>query len=228
MTPATEHNAGSQAQHIQLEHVRIKPGDILQLQLADSDTRHTVKLIGFVTGKTILVTAPMTGQQLLLLREHQNLILRFFSGTSVYEFNSTLLKSCSTPLAYLHLAYPKAVQKNSIRDSTRVDLDIAALATNLSQNSATTEHPITILNLSLSGAAITAEKPLGKKDDQLRINFSTVIHDIPVPLSLECSIRSVSPMENGRIRYGIQFHAMQLLDLLTVQSLIYQKLLDEE
>ena len=227
MKPGTDHIA-DQAQHIQFEHVRVKPGDILQLQLADSEVRHTVKLIGFVTGKSILVTAPMTGQQLILLREHQNLTLRFFSGTSVYAANSSLGKSCSSPLAYLHLAYPKTVQKNSIRDSTRVDLDIAAMAVNLSQNAEEAGHPITILNLSLSGAAIATDKPLGKKDDQLRINFNTTIHEIPVPLSLECSIRSVSPMENGKIRYGIQFHAMQLLDLLTVQSLVYQKLLDEE
>ncbi len=220
----TAGQTANDAQQVDFEHIRIKVGDTLQLQLSGEEQRHPVKLIGYVSGKTLLVTAP----QNIILREHQNLTLRLFSGTSAFAFNSSVLKSHSAPLPYLHLTYPRIVHKVSVRGSARVDFNFAGTALNLTRPGSTEEEPIVILDLSANGASFSSAAPLGKKDDHLRITFTARIGNIPVSPVMECVIRSLADTDEGRIRYGAQFQPLPLLEMLTLQNLVYQKLLDDQ
>jgi c-di-GMP-binding flagellar brake protein YcgR len=213
------------------EDIKARVGDMFQVQLStdSQEVRHSVKLMGYLAGKTIMITAPTVNNSVLLLREGQNLTVRAFSGTAAYAFSSEIIKVCNTPLPYLHLSYPKTIQKVPIRASARITFDLIGAATNLSHgNNAAT--PIVISDISTTGAAIAAATPLGKKEDTLRIAFRAKIHDIAVHPSLKCIIRSLTSTDDDAypIKYGLQFQELQTQDLLTLQSLVYQKILEDK
>ena len=223
----TQEPTKTSSQQVPFIDVRPRAGDALQIQLTGSEQRYPSKLIGYIVDKTVLITMPMLGNQLFILREHQTLTVRSFSGTSAYAFNSTISKLYNSPVAYLHVEYPKLVHKVPIRNAARVDFAIAAQVSNLNQSQTSIPQAITIVDLSVSGAAFTANQPIGKKDDQLVLRFSTYVQQIPVAPELPCTIRSVSSADAGVIRYGIQFHDLPLADTLTLQGLVCQKILTE-
>ena len=217
---------------VSFEDIKARVGDMCQVQInTDSEEiRHSVKLLGYMPGKTILITAPTVNKSLLLLREGQSLTVRAFSGTAAYAFACEVIKVCNSPLAYLHLSYPKAVQKVPIRASARINFDLVGTSTNLAHSDNATPVPIIITDISTTGAAVAASSPLGKKGDSLRMVFSAKIRDIDVQPSLKCVIRSLTSSDDAinPIKYGLQFLDLQTQDLLTLQSLVYQKILEDK
>lgn len=213
---------------IPFTETRCRPGDVLQLQLSGAEQRYPAKLIGYVNEKTILITAPGNGSQLLMLRENQSLTVRSFSGTSAYAYHSQIIRTCNSPLPYLHLSWPKSVHKVPIRGSTRVDYNLSGTALNLNQDASRNQYPVQIVDLSTSGAAFVASRPVGKKNDALRLSFAAKIHAIEVNPDLNGVIRSVQPGEDGAsIRYGIQFLNLSLLDTLTLQGMVCQQVFSD-
>jgi len=214
------------------EDIKARVGDMFQVQIStDSQAiRHAVKLLGYFAGKTIIITAPTVNNSILLLREGQNLTVRAFSGTAAYAFSCEIIKVCNSPLAYLHLSYPKTVQKVPIRASARINFDLIGASTNITHGDNAAAIPIAITDISTTGAAVAASSPLGKKEDMLRIAFRAKIHDITVHPSLKCVIRSLTSTDDelNPIKYGLQFLDLQTQDLLTLQSLVYQKILENK
>lgn len=213
------------SQQIDFSQTRLRPGDGLQLQLTDSEQRYPVKLIGYIPNKTILLTAPISGQQLLLLREHQNLTLRAVSGKGAIAFTSAVIKLYSTPVPYLHIAWPAAVQCVVVRTAERASLEIPGFIINTSTKDGN-KRSVTIVDLSQNGAAIVASEPLGKKDDLLELDFQATTYNIAVSPQLKSIIRSVMATPDKRIRYGIQFTELSILDKLTLQGLVCQRVHD--
>ena len=212
------------------EDIKARVGDMFQVQISTDkqEIRHSVKLLGYLAGKTIMITAPTVNNSVILLREGQNLTVRAFSGTAAYAFSCEIIKVCNSPLAYLHLSYPKITQKVPIRASARINFDLVGTSVNISNGENTNAIPIIITDISTTGAAIAASSPLGKKDDILRITFRANIHDIEVHPSLKCAIRSLTSSDEvvNPIKYGLQFLELQTQELLTLNSLVYQKILE--
>lgn len=212
--------------------IKARVGDVFQITLATDaqEIRHSVKLLGYFPNKTLMITAPVVNHSVLLLREGQSLRVRAFSGTAAYTFNCDIIKVCNSPFAYLHLSYPKIIQKVPIRSSARIGFNIIGVANNVTHGDNTTNHPISITDISVTGAAITASTPIGKKDDTLRIAFRAQIRDLTVHPTLKCIIRSLASTDDASspIKYGLQFMDLETQDVLILQSLVYQKILDEK
>ena len=212
-------------QQIDFIHTRLRPGDVLQLQLFENEQRYPVKLIGYIPDKTILLTAPMSGQQLLLLREHQNLTLRAISGKGAIAFTSAVVKLYSTPVPYLHIAWPSSVHSVVVRASERASLELNGVLINTSVANAH-QHPVSIVDLSQNGAAILSNEPIGKKEDLIELAFQVTTYNIALSPKLKGVIRSVAATPDKRVRYGIQFDELDVIDKLTLQSLVCQKIYD--
>ena len=214
------------------EDIKARVGDMFQVQISTDkqEIRHSVKLLGYLAGKTIMITAPTVNNSVMLLREGQNLMVRAFSGTAAYAFPSEIIKVCNSPLPYLHLSYPKVTQKVPIRASARINFDLIGVSSNITHGENETTTPISITDISTTGAAIAASSPLGKKDDLLRIAFRAKVHDIVVHPSLKCVIRSLTSTDDevNPIKYGLQFLDVPTSDLLALQSLVYQKILENK
>jgi c-di-GMP-binding flagellar brake protein YcgR len=109
-----------------LDALKLMPGDTLQLQpMIDGQTeRYTVRVIGLMRAKSVLVTAPLIDGKLIFIREAQPFLIRAFSGQNVYAFKARVLKAQHTPFPYLHLSYPDSVQVMRIRKAMRAPAQI--------------------------------------------------------------------------------------------------------
>lgn len=206
-------------------------GDHLLLQVMASygDERCKVKLIGFVAGKTVIIEAPAGAGNFIALREGQAVIARSFSGKLAYGFSTVVTKVCSSPIAYLHLAYPEFVQKVPIRESTRVVFSIIGTATKLESGLEADRFSVLLVDFSTTGAAFTAAGGSADKGSTLRISFKVKIQDIEVLPIVECIVRSCAVIEgdtSGKQRFGVQFKDLKTQDLLVLQSMVYQKMLE--
>jgi len=214
------------------EEMSAKVGDLLLLQVkaAYGDERCKVRLMGFVVGKTVITEAPRGVGNNVNVREEQAIIVRSFSGKLAYGFSTHAVKVCSTPLPYLHLAYPEFVHKVPVRESTRVTFSIIGTASKLEDETDTESFSVLIVDISTTGAAFMAPGSVADRDSALRIAFRVKIQDIEVMPAVECIVRSCAPVEsgsNGKHRFGVQFRNLKTQDLLALQGMVYQKMLEQ-
>ncbi|TCV86714.1 flagellar brake protein [Sulfurirhabdus autotrophica] len=223
-------------ENLQGTFVEMKPnvGDPFQIQVSTSfgDERYSVKLLGYLPNGTVMVSAPEFDGHLVLCRENQNVIVRSFSGTAAFGFSSSIRKVCNTPISYLHLVYPKTVQKVSVRESARISFNIIGTVTNLNVGENSPGFPVSVVDVSTTGAAFVTNKKVAEKDDELRLTFKAKIKDIEVYPVLNCIVRSstLESSESGveKYRFGIQFKDLPTQELLILQSMVYQKMLEKK
>lgn len=231
--PAAEAAKESAQKEVPFDEVKLQIGDPLQLQpmVDGEETRYYVKLIGFQKGQAVLVTTPVVDGMTLLMKEGKTFVVRAFSGKSAFAFTASVLKATNTPFPHLFLAYPRCVRGLVVRKGTRVRTRVIAAATR-PQDAPGESVAVTIVNISTSGAMLTARAPLGKKGDTLAIKFKLSLNDIESYLDIETVLRNVeagAATEQGAAQWqhGVEFREVAQQDLLMLTAYIYQKLLDE-
>ncbi len=214
-------------QMIDLDSVRWNVGEKLFLQMQDNAaTRFTVKMIGFLKGKSIIVSAPMSDGGAPRIREGQVFIVRAFTGKTAYAFTCAALKSIFFPYPYLHLSYPTQVRSTVIRQGTRATVKIIASITigDPEQTAAA------LLNdLSTGGASGVIKKIVGEKGDTGTIKFKVKAAGNDEILTLNIILRSIEQMENGDgYRYGFQFADLDTQSRLILSAFVHQTLVEAD
>lgn len=212
---------------IELDSVRWTVGEVFYLQAADNAAaRYTVRLIGFVKNKSILVTAPLVEGKAALIREGQHFIVRAFPGKKAYAFSTALQKNVYSPFPYLHLNYPKEVRSTTIRQAARASVKIiAAVSVGVPEQSAAA----TLGDLSIGGASGTIKRQLGHKGDAAIIKFRVNAAGADEYLSLKAILRSVAPAENSSdFRHGFEFIDLTQRDKLVLSAFVHQTLAETD
>jgi len=195
--------------------------------------RTPVKVIGYLKGASLLVTAPITasGARLQLL-EGERVVMRSFSGQNAFAFACTVARVCKLPYEYLHLSFPDVIQGVMIRKAPRVKSRIVATVHNDNSRNPDEQTSALISNISANGAALDAKHPLGKKGDILNLAFHVNLHEIDAFLSVKGAIRAVIDAGDAGlpgpeiIRYGLEFQSLQPNDMVILQSMIYQQIIE--
>lgn len=208
---------------LDLDSVRWYVGETFYLQVHDNALiRYTVKLVGFVKNKSILVTAPVVDGKGALIRDGQTFIVRAFPGKKAYAFTASALKSVFSPHAYLHLSYPKLVRCTAIRQGSRAAVKIIASVTvgDPEQTAAAT-----LSDLSMGGSSGVIKKPLGKKNDTGVMKFKVNAAGNDEYLSLNIILRSITPTENtDEYRHGFEFVDVSTQSKLILSAFVHQTL----
>ncbi len=221
----------------QFDEMSARIGDplLLQVKSAFAEERGKARLIGYVPKRTVIIEAPVGDTGSMALRVGQSVIARSFSGKLAYGFETMVKAVCNTPITYCHLLYPDFVQKVPVRESARVSFNVIGSATVLADDNApeaagtATSFSVLLVDFSTSGAAFVAATGAVARGKVVRISFRVRIQDIEVMPTLECIIRSSSVLEGesaGKSRYGVQFKEMNMQDKLILQSMVYQKMLE--
>ncbi|MFZ6674448.1 flagellar brake protein [Undibacterium sp. Xuan67W] len=212
---------------IELDSVRWHVGEIFYLQVHDNaNLRYTVRLVGFVKNKSVLVTAPMIDGKGALIRDGQTFIVRAFPGKRAYAFTASAIKSVFSPHAYLHLTYPKQVRSTTIRQNSRATVKIIA-AVSIGDPEQTAAA--TLGDLSMGGTSGVIKKPLGKKNDLGIIKFKVNAAGNDEFLVLKVILRSVSPTETGdEYRHGFEFIDVPTQAKLILSAFVHQTLAESE
>lgn len=214
-------------QMIDLDSVRWAVGEKLFLQIQDNAvTRFTVKMIGFLKNKSIIVSAPMIDGGAPRIRDGQVFIVRAFTGKTAYAFTASAMKSVFFPYPYLHLSYPTQVRSTVIRQGSRATVKIIASVTigNPEQTAAA------VLNdLSTGGASGVIKKNIGEKGDAGFIKFKVKAAGNDEILNLNVILRSVESIENeDGYRYGFQFVDLDTQSKLILSAFVHQTLVEAD
>ena len=214
------------------EDMRLKVEDRLQLEPPSqlSSERFAVKVIGYLKGVSLLVTAPIGADGLrVLLKEKDNVIMRSFSGISAFAFACTIKRIVNVPFGYLHLSFPEVIQGIKIRKTPRVKTNIITVVQNASAVP-TTQKSAVISDISTDGVSLVSAQSLGNKGDILQLAFRVQIHNVDAYLTVNGVIRAVtSDNESGAktsVLHGIQFQDLQPNDCVVLQSMIYQQMIE--
>jgi c-di-GMP-binding flagellar brake protein YcgR len=222
-------------QHCSFEEMQLRSGDRLQLELATDGTpvHHFTTVIGYVPQVSVLVRTPSVGGLPVELRVSETVVVRAFSGRSIYAFTTRVLAACQAPIAYVHLAFPETVRVNRIRGAERVRVELPSTAVNLQRDPHTTPVPCTITDLSVTGAQLECTRDLSEKGQRLQLffNFKLEPNGYEVKLKPESIVQSARHYREGGDAdlhsYGVRFSGLHATESLLLQSYIQQVLLND-
>jgi len=220
-----------QGEMLSFDAVKLMPGDALQLQpLMEGQTeRYSVKVIGVMKPKSLLVTAPVVDGKLIFVRDGQTYLVRAFSGLNVCAFKAKILKSQLQPFPYMHLSYPDSVQAMRIRKSMRAPASIivAVHETEVGRQSGAGK----IIDLSVGGARMYSPMQIGIKDQTLWLSFKVMLGDMEEYVKTPAVIRTVGEEDDEQGKrmhvFGLQFGELGQSQRLIIMNLVYQHLLKE-
>lgn len=210
-----------------MDDVRWYVGETLYLQQIDnSSIRYTVRLIGFVKNKTIMVTAPAIDGKLEFVRDGQTFIVRAFAGKKAYAFVTSAVKSVHSPHAYLHFAFPKEVRCTVVRRGVRAQVNIIA---SVGLDNPERIGAALLSDLSMGGASGTLKQVLGQKGESGQIKFKVHAAGQDEVLNLKMVLRSIAPAEGGDgYKHGFEFLDVPIHDRLILSAFVHQILAEGE
>lgn len=209
-----------------LEATKIRVGDAMSMQSSADAPRLSVKLIGYLKNRGLIVTEPGADGEFVMLKEGQSFIMRFFSGQHAYAFTATVAKQTTVPFPHLHLSYPREVRGLEIRKGTRIDVDLITAIT-LEEGARTASGKL--VNISTGGGALRSKTPLGEKGDVINVKFKMLVGDIQTFLVFDSIIRAVTQDADPSMPYlyGLQFLHPDQGMTLALAAFVYQKLAHE-
>lgn len=218
------------------EDLKLRPGYPLQLQVqTDSgmSDRYPCRFIGAVPGRALMITVPRISGRFLRLRPGQQVVARMMVASGVGVFTCTVETQATDPYPLLHLDYPEEVGFKGIRQSARVEVDLAVIALNQSSLE-TREIPARIVDISLSGARLELDRLLGEIGDKVTLTASVEVAGMRRDLRVEAVIRSrverstQEQKENTPVVYGLEFTETDDTHRLTLAAYVYAQLAQEQ
>ncbi len=213
------------------EALKLMPGDSLQLQpmLEGQVDRYTVRVIGMMKGKSVLVTAPLIEGKLIFIREAQPFLIRAFSGQNVYAFKARVLKAQHTPFPYLHLSYPDSVQVMRIRKAMRAPTQIIVALSD--KEGGRTIGAGRFVDISVGGARMHAGRDVRISGERLHVTFKVILDEHEEYIATHAAVRSVHDEDDEQGKpvraVGLQFDTLLPQQRLAIMNLVYQHMLKE-
>lgn len=208
----------------ELERTQVAIGDPVQLQLKgipDSERRNTATLLGFMPGKTVVVSVA-DQKDLAPFPEQSTVIVRIFSGESMHVFEAEVRK-IDRDLGYIHFSYPSLVSVRTLRRSARASVHLPCVVS--FEGRLIEGH---IQDLSVGGARLVAGPLPVAKASLLRVEYRLPVCETGVPLTLIASVRAVNAVEDAPqpyYAYGLQFLHDDPEQKLALSAFMYEYLL---
>jgi hypothetical protein len=214
----------SEKQIVDFDSIRLKVGDTLQMQpVGTSEAAHyAVRYMGALKDESLLTTLPIVDNEGLWMRYNGEYIFRVLAGSHIYAFVSRLIKARAHPYPYAHFAFPDKVEARRVRRSPRIKLHLATQAEKADGSSL----PITLLDLSLHGALLEADTPLGESGDTVRITLPAFLSEANRKLAIKADIRNVTDGEQPK--YGLEFHRLDDDDVLQLHFFIDHQIAESD
>ena len=217
--------------------LKIVVGDALQLQKvgAEAGDRYSSTVIGFVPGKSLLITAPLVNDKPILVKEGQQFAVRMLQGSHIQGFVAKVLHNALAPYPYLHLSFPAEIESKEIRNADRAETDVPILA----RNSKLPDEQVnwkqaSIKDISATGSKIESMSNIGDKDDILLLKLKLSIGSKEEEMELQAVIKhleepdDVGADEWGIYVYGIQFEKHGRLERALIRNYVLEQRMSYE
>lgn len=209
---------------VDLSKLRLPVGFSLKLEVEGGDgKRYNSHLIGYIPGRTVMVSTPMLSENRpLLVRKEQVVIVRFFSNKSACAFRSQVAHLCTIPSYYLHLTWPNKVEAGAVRNAERVMANLQVSVVNQSDQAIERGFGA-IVDLSTTGARLETLQPMGQPGDVLLLNGKVTVGHVTRVISIEAIIKAELDrfeLTNSVAAYGIEFKFVSDIDFLALQAYV--------
>jgi len=220
------------------DKLELQIGDTLQFQFVsdESQRRYYAKVIGYLQDRSVLITTPRVGGNLVLARKDQMVIVRMMTGNQVYGFTTQILTSNLTPYAYIHLAYPKEMEHITVRKAERITTTLVGSVERETAEpdddaeTVDTEDRITfsciIQDISTSGSMIASDDHLGDIGDMISLTSKLSIGGKEEYVCIPCIIRNIiQKSDEERIRYGLEFQLLEEREHFILHGYVYEQMI---
>ncbi len=207
-----------------LSDTAVRPGDALNLDRDLDGSRVMARLIGYLKGRSIVITVPVDEKGQVFLKEGETVQAKIFSGKHILAFNATVLAVVLKPFPHIHLSYPPEVTGVVVRRSERTEVRLIA-AIDIGNE----QVPGIVTDLSIGGLSLVSRSPLIRVGVELVINFKLMLADCPFLMKLRGVVRAVRAQQNdvleGATAYGVQFRELSAEDVLIIGLFVSQQLM---
>lgn len=210
---------------------KLIPGTRIKLEFDNrQDERYTAYIIGYSTGQSISITAPISlDNKVVLIRQDQPVTIRYFVDTVACGFESTVIKVCNTPYPYLHLAYPGDIHSEELRREKRIRTRLNATWSNRLEQRAVRGRG-EILDLSVHGLSLSTPDKLGEVGDTIDIMATLPVGKIERLFTTSAIIRSFREVEQQSAEqisylYGMEFNNILEDDYILISAYVNSELI---
>lgn len=219
-------------QHIQdnrpLDKVPVSVGDIVQLQALNENKdseRLTARLIGFVPGRSVMITTPVKDKKYVPLKDGQSYVVRLFCGRNVYAFVAHVLRQSNIHCSYVHFSYPTVVQGVKMRSGIRARVNIIGYVRTAEGEDAAAR----VQDLSAGGCRLVGKEFLGEVGAEILIKIRVRTDGLDEFINIKAIIRSFGLTEDEEwVTHGVQFIDMDPDHKFALIAFVYRFLLLEE
>ena len=188
--------------------------------------KYKVNLLGYNTGRSLMVSAPSKDGLESLLKVGADVAIRLLAGKRACAFESTILYRSIQPYSYYHLAYPEDVEAVNVRNAMRVNSGISASIDSEFIIVGDWPKRVRVQNISETGACINSETSLGLLGNDVLIDFDLKVGGLIRKMHLRALIRNSEyrSQDYGESSFvsGLQFIGMQEEERLSLANYAYE------
>ncbi|WP_207061977.1 flagellar brake protein [Motiliproteus sp. SC1-56] len=225
---------GSKEQ-LRFDELRVPVGERVQLETRSPRGRFSVRYVGHVQDKGLLVSLPMSKRAPKLLSEGTPVTLRLMAQNRACAFSSRVQKAQLAPVPLLFLDYPAEVEAVLVRHATRVRSRLIVSVDGGEEVNLSHTWPRQALcsDISLEGARLEASDLLGEVGDPLYVTARVQVGDVDQVLLLHCRVRTLEEVEDPfsgdyRLIHGVEFEELDEETRLILTGFVYQQMLREQ
>ncbi len=184
-------------------------GAILELESTNDDFLGELQseIIDYTPDQSLTMTHPNKDSVLAQVDTGDSFFVCLKHGDTNVSFETEVVAVITTPHPQILTTYPKEVRTGSLRKSNRVPA--APVNVHLITDNEEPDIPISIVNISVSGACLVSEKQLGVVNNYVQIDILTDTGQPTVKVS--CMIRHVRDMSSDNhptFHHGVEFIGM--------------------
>lgn len=207
--------------------INLQVGARLQMALHHGPKQliYYTELIGYSDREYLIIKTPFENGLSVPLKVDEPVILRILSGVDVFTLACKIKTIFRAPHYYIHLSFPTDIKSIALRGAVRAKVNLPVQVDGVAGAGVITD-------ISVTGAAITADKALGELYAEALISFEFPIKPTSQSARIDTSatIRSIQelPGKNKnslpKFLHGISFHELELTNQVMLLNLVYESM----
>ncbi|MFT4799382.1 MAG: c-di-GMP-binding flagellar brake protein YcgR [Candidatus Azotimanducaceae bacterium] len=212
----------------ELNSLRLRFGDTMQLQFVGEDPRFSVRLVGYLENRSIIITTPIYNRRLVPVRVGQSVTVRMMVNDRACAFVTEVMQAYRVPYPHIHLSYPKELVTNQLRKAVRVETRVDGSVINRSIGERGKDIDCHLLDISETGAHLVTPIRIGKSGDEITLSLKLDIGGIHRSLCIQAILRGRMKIkeveEVRRVHYGVEFLLLSEDERIELIAFVYSKL----
>lgn len=186
-------------------------GSCLQFETPSDEISLPVTLIGYLEPHSVVISWPEREGVRMALEENDRVLLQFEAGDTQYQFESHIVRTCSAPYPYLHIAFPKGVNNAHGRRATRIPVNDMAMMLVMEENGH--KMSVALADISMIGARLVASTRLGEIGDRFSIEIPHMTGAGNERVVLPCEVRYVREEMSINASKRVYHHGVEFTGL---------------